>query len=92
MFGAYGVAPAATGLAFVAQAAIDAGLSDRLAVGRRLAPVADVRGRGKADLPLNDAMPRIEVEPDTFTVRVDGEVVEPDPVSELPMAQRYFLF
>ncbi|HEY6592502.1 MAG TPA: urease subunit alpha [Asanoa sp.] len=92
MFGAYGAVPAATSLAFVAPAAIDALLADRLAVGRRLAPVADTRARGKADLPLNTAMPRIEVEPDTFTVRIDGEVIEPDPVTELPMAQRYFLF
>jgi urease subunit alpha len=76
----------------VAPAAIDAMLADRLAVRRRLVPVADVRGRGKADLPHNDALPRIEVEPDTFTVRVDGEVVAPQPVDELPMAQRYFLF
>jgi urease subunit alpha len=92
MFGAYGTAPAATSLAFVAPAAIDALLPDRLAVRRRLAAVADVRRRGKADLPHNDALPRIEVEPDTFTVRVDGAVVEPEPVVELPMAQRYFLF
>jgi urease subunit alpha len=92
MFGAYGVVPAATSLAFIAPAAIDAMLADRLAVRRRLAPVADVRRRTKADLPNNDALPRIEVEPDTFTVRVDGVVVEPEPVTELPMAQRYFLF
>jgi urease subunit alpha len=51
-----------------------------------------VRSRSKADLPENDALPRIEVEPDTFTVRIDGEVVAPDPVAELPMAQRYFLY
>jgi urease subunit alpha len=92
MFGAYGAVPAATSLAFVAPAAIDALLADRLAVDRRLAPVADTRSRGKADLPLNDALPRIEVAPDTFTVRIDGEVIEPQPVTELPMAQRYFLF
>jgi urease subunit alpha len=92
MFGAYGVVPAATSLAFVADAAIDACLADRLPVRRRLVPIANVRRRGKADLPLNDAMPRIEVAPDTFTVRVDGEVVEPEPVTVLPMAQRYFLF
>ncbi len=90
MFGAYGVAPAATSLAFVAPAALEAGLE--LDVRRRLVPVGDVRARGKADLPENNAMPRIEVEPDTFTVRIDGVVVEPDPVTELPMAQRYFLF
>jgi urease subunit alpha len=92
MFGAYGPVPAATSLAFVAPAAIDAMLPDRIAVRRRLVAVADVRRRTKADLPGNDALPRIEVEPDTFTVRIDGEVVEPQPATELPMAQRYFLF
>jgi urease subunit alpha len=92
MFGAYGAVPAATSVAFVGAAAIEDGLASRVAVARRLVPVADTRGRGKADLPLNDARPRIEVEPDTFTVRVDGEVVEPQPPADLPMAQRYFLF
>jgi urease subunit alpha len=92
MFGSYGAVPAATSLAFVAPAAIEDGLADRLAVRRRLVPVADTRRRGKADLPENDALPQIEVEPDTFTVRVDGEVFEPDPPAVLPMAQRYFLF
>ncbi|HEV7961357.1 MAG TPA: urease subunit alpha [Actinoplanes sp.] len=92
MFGAYGVVPAQTSLAFVAPAAIDALLSDRIGVRRALIPVADTRAVGKADMPLNDALPRIEVEPDTFTVRIDGEIIDPDPVTELPMAQRYFLF
>ncbi|OLB64174.1 MAG: urease subunit alpha [Actinobacteria bacterium 13_2_20CM_2_72_6] len=90
MFGAYGAVPAATSLAFVAPAALEAGLE--LDIRRALVPVADVRSRGKADLPENNAMPRIEVDPDTFTVRIDGTVVEPDPVTELPMSQRYFLF
>jgi len=92
MFGAYGSVPAQTSVAFVAQAAIDAMVGDRIGSKRPFAPVADTRAVGKADMPLNDALPRIEVEPDTFTVRIDGEVVEPDPVTELPMAQRYFLF
>ena len=92
MFGAYGRVPAATSLAFVAPAALDGGLADRLMVDRRLVAVGDTRGRSKADLPENSALPRIEVEPDTFTVRIDGEVVEPQPASELPMTQRYFLF
>jgi urease subunit alpha len=92
MFGSYGVVPAQTSLAFVAPAAIDALLGDRIGVRRAFAPVNDTRSIGKADMPLNDALPRIEVEPDTFTVRIDGEVVEPEPVTELPMAQRYFLF
>jgi urease subunit alpha len=92
MFGAYGVVPAQTSVAFVAPAAIDALLGDRIGVRRAFVPVADTRSVGKADMPRNDATPRIEVEPDTFVVRIDGEVVDPDPVTELPMAQRYFLF
>ncbi len=92
MFGAFGRAAASTSIAFVAQAALDDGLADRLGVDRRLVAVADTRGRGKTDLPENGALPRIEVEPDTFTVRIDGEVVEPAPAAELPLTQRYFLF
>jgi urease subunit alpha len=92
MFGAYGAVPAQTSLAFVAPAAIEAGLANDLAVSRRLVPVADVRHRGKADLPNNSALPDIRVDADTFTVRVGGEVVDPQPAVELPMAQRYFLF
>jgi urease subunit alpha len=54
--------------------------------------VADVSARGKADLVNNAAMPDIKVDPNTFTVRIDGEPVEAAPAAELPMAQRYFLF
>jgi urease subunit alpha len=92
MFGAHGVTPAATSVHFVAPAALDDGLADRLAVRRRLVPVADTRRLTKADLPENTALPRIEVDPDTFAVRIDGDLVEPQPAAELPMAQRYFLF
>src|SRR6195952_3779421 len=92
MWGASPAAAAATSVFFVAPSALEDGLADRLSVGRRLAPVADVRRRGKADMVNNDALPRIEVEPDTFTVRIDGEVVEESPATVLPMAQRYFLF
>ncbi len=92
MFGAAPAAAAATSVHFVAPAAIDDGLADRLAVDRRLVPVGNVRAVGKADMPQNDATPRIEVDSDTFTVRIDGEVWEEQPAAELPMAQRYFLF
>ena len=92
MFGAYGRVPAQTSVHFVAPAAIDAGLADRLAVDRRLFPVTDTTRLTKADMPENTALPDIRVDPDTFTVSVDGEVWEPEPVRELPMAQRYFLF
>ena len=92
MFGAAPAAAAATSVHFVSPQAIDDKLADRLAVNRRLVPVSDVRKVGKSDMPLNDALPRIEVDPDTFTVRIDGEVWQEQPAAELPMAQRYFLF
>ena len=92
MFGAAPAAAAATSVHFVSTQAVDVGLADRLAVNRRLVAVKDVRKVGKADMPLNDALPRIEVDPDTFTVRIDGDVWQEQPASELPMAQRYFLF
>ncbi|MCZ2835816.1 urease subunit alpha [Modestobacter sp. VKM Ac-2985] len=92
MFGAYGRVPAQTSVHFVAPAAIEGGLADRLAVDRRLVAVRDTTRLGKADMPENTALPDIRVDPETFTVAIDGEVWEPDPVTELPMAQRYFLF
>ncbi|MDQ1620899.1 MAG: urease subunit alpha [Actinomycetota bacterium] len=92
MWGAAPAVASATSVHFVAPTAVDAGLADRLAVRRPLVPVRDVRRRGKADLPMNDALPDIRVDPDTFTVRIDGDVVEAAPAAELPMAQRYFLF
>jgi urease subunit alpha len=92
MFGASPAAAAATSVHFVAPQAIEDGLADRLAVNRRLVAVGDVRNVGKADMPLNAALPRIEVDPDTFTVHIDGDVWEEQPAVELPMAQRYFLF
>jgi len=92
MWGAAPKVAAKTSLSFVAQAALDDGLEERLGLARNLQAVADVRSRTKADMPENTALPRIEVEPDTFTVRIDGDVVDSPPATELPMAQRYFLF
>ncbi len=92
MFGAAPRAAASTSVTFVAAAALDDGLAGRLSLSRRLLASADTRSRGKADLPENDALPRIEVDPDTFSVRIDGELIEEHPAVELPMAQRYFLF
>jgi urease subunit alpha len=92
MWGAQPVVASATSLHFVAPGALEAGLADRLAVRRRLAPVKDTRRIGKADLPGNDALPRIEVDADTFAVRIDGELVTEAPVAELPLAQLYRLF
>ncbi|MCW2598815.1 MAG: urease, Metallo peptidase family [Frankiales bacterium] len=92
MWGAQPTAASATSVHFVAEAAIEDRLADRLAVRRRLVAVRDVRRVGKADLPLNDATPDIAVDPRTFAVRIDGELVESAPAEVLPMAQRYFLF
>ncbi len=92
MFGAAALVAAATSVHFVAPSALEHDLADRLGVARRLAPVKDVRRLTKADMPENSALPRIQVDPDTFTVRIDGEVVEESPAAVLPMAQRYFLF
>lgn len=92
MFGAAPAAAAATSVHFVAPQAIEDGLADRIDIRRKLAAVKNVRQIGKAQMPLNDALPHIEVEPDTFTVRIDGQVWQEQPAVELPMAQRYFLF
>jgi urease subunit alpha len=92
MFGAYGRLPAQLGLHFVAPAALEAGLAARWDSDRPLVAVSDVSGLSKSDLPENTALPRIEVDSETFEVRVDGELIEPQPPSELPMAQRYSLF
>ncbi|MFD8073672.1 urease subunit alpha [Streptomyces sp. NPDC059718] len=92
MFGAIGAAPAANSFTFVTHTALEDGLAERLALGKQFLPIRDTRRVTKADMRENDAMPRVEVDPDTFTVRIDGDVVEPAPAVELPMAQRYFLF
>ena len=92
MFGAAPKAAAATSLHFVAPQAIEDGLAGRLNCDRRLVPVKNVRSVRKSDMALNDALPDIEVDPDTFTVRIDGDVWKEQPATELPMAQRYFLF
>jgi len=92
MFGAHGRGPSMTSVHFVAPQALADGLGERLHVRRRLVEVQDVRRRGKADMPLNDARPSIEVNPDTFAVRIDGQVWDQAPASALPMAQRYMLF
>ncbi|MGW6513346.1 amidohydrolase family protein, partial [Streptomyces niveus] len=92
MFGATGTAPAANSVNFVAQAAIEDALPERLGLGKRFVAIENTRSVGKADMRQNDALPHVHVDPDTFTVTIDGDVVEPAPAAELPLAQRYFLF
>jgi urease subunit alpha len=85
-------AAGAVSVAWVAPAAIDDGLADRLRLRRPLLPVGNTRSLTKADLPANTATPVIEVDPATFAVHIDGVLVVADPVAELPLAQRYNLF
>jgi urease subunit alpha len=93
MFGAFGRAIASTSITFVSQAAVENGLAVRLGVQKPLVAVENVRGGiGKKDMVLNDATPHIEVDPETYDVRADGELLVCEPSRVLPMAQRYFLF
>ncbi|MEU6346345.1 urease subunit alpha [Streptomyces sp. NPDC046977] len=92
MFGALGRAPGLNSVNFVTGTALADGLPERLGLAKEFVAIRNTRRVTKADMRENDAMPRVEVDPDTFTVRVDGDVVEPAPATELPMAQRYFLF
>lgn len=92
MFAAFGGALPATCLTFVSRAAYEAGLGDHLGLARRLVPVANTRAIGKKDMVLNDYLPEIEVDPQTYEVRADGQLLTCEPATELPLAQRYFLF
>ena len=92
MFGALGGALAATCLTFVSQAALNSGALDSLGLQRMLMAVRNTRAIGKRDLIHNDALPKIEVDPQTYEVRADGILLTCDPATVLPLAQRYFLF
>ncbi|GAA2642950.1 urease subunit alpha [Streptomyces lunalinharesii] len=92
MFGAMGKAPGSNSLNFVSQQALEDNLPERLPLDKSFEAIRSTRGVKKADMRNNDALPRVHVDPDTFTVTIDDEVVEPAPAAELPMAQRYFLF
>ncbi|MEU6116909.1 urease subunit alpha [Streptomyces sp. NPDC047117] len=92
MFGAMGKAPGANSLNFVSEQAVEDGLAGRLGIAKELTAIRSTRQVGKSSMRNNDALPRVVVDPDTFTVTIDDEVVEPAPAAELPMAQRYFLF
>ncbi len=92
MFGAFGKATAATSLTFISQAAQDAGIADKLGLHKVAIGVNNCRKVGKADMIHNDATPKIDVDPETYEVRADGQLLTCDPANVLPMAQRYFLF
>jgi urease subunit alpha len=92
MFAGFGRALTASAVTFVSQAALDNDIGKQLGLERGLVAVRDTRTIGKRDMILNDAMPKIEVDPETYEVRADGELLTCEPASELPMTQRYFLF
>lgn len=93
MFGAFGKAVTATSLTFVSQAAVADGLKARLGVDKELVAVENVRsGIGKKDMIHNSATPDIRIDPETYSVTADGELLVCEPAKVLPMAQRYFLF
>lgn len=82
----------ALSVSFVAPAALEAGIEERLGLTRRLLPLRSTREVGKADMRNNDALPRIDIRPDTFDIDIDGDRVEPAPAARLPLAQLYQLF
>jgi urease subunit alpha len=92
MFGAFGRACTDSALTFVSRAALEHGLPGTLHLGRRLVAVGGTRAIGKAAMIHNGALPRIEVDPETYEVRADGELLTCEPAAVLPMAQRYFLY
>ena len=93
MWGAYGKARTATSLTFVSKAAVERGVGARLGLEKHLVAVENVRGGiGKASMIHNGATPKIDIDPETYEVRADGELLTCAPATELPMAQRYFLF
>nr|WP_319947402.1 urease subunit alpha [uncultured Shimia sp.] len=92
MFGAYGRAVEHSAVTFVSAAAQDAGIGQKLGLAKDTLAVRNTRNIGKSDLRLNNATPDIHVDPETYEVRADGELLTCQPAEVLPMAQRYFLF
>ncbi len=92
MFGAFGLACQASSVTFVSALGIRNGIGGALGLQKPLVAVHGTRTIGKKDLPLNDYIPKIEVNPETYEVRADGEHLTCEPATSLPLAQRYFLF
>jgi urease subunit alpha len=92
MFAAYGGARSATSVAFVSAAAEAEGVGEAIGLAKRTVAVRDCRAIRKADMIHNGAQPRMEVDPQTYEVRADGELLTCEPAEELPLTQRYFLF
>ena len=92
MFGALGKSLTESSVTFVSEAAAQAGIGDALGLVKQMVPVSGTRSVKKSDMALNDYQPNMEVDPETYEVRADGELLICEPAEELPLAQRYFLF
>ncbi|MBD2603957.1 urease subunit alpha [Scytonema hofmannii FACHB-248] len=92
MFGSFGGACNATSFTFVSQAALEREIPTQLGLQKQIVAVSGTRQLSKRDMKLNDALPHIEVDSETYEVRADGELLTCEPATILPMAQRYFLF
>ena len=93
MFASFGGALTESAVSFVSQAALDNGIKDSLGLAKSVLAVRNTRsGIGKKSMLLNDYCPEIDVNPETYEVRADGELLTCEPATELPMAQRYFLY
>jgi len=92
MFGSFGGAIAATSLTFISQAALEKDIAKQLGLQKQTVAVSGTRQVSKRDMKLNDSLPRMEVDSETYEVRADGELLTCEPATVLPMAQRYFLF
>ena len=92
MFASYGRSVENSSVCFVSQAAQDRGIASGIGLAKKTLPVQNTRAISKADMVMNNHQPEIEVHPETYEVRADGELLTCEPAEELPMAQRYFLF
>ncbi len=92
MWGGMGRAKQSTSVSFVSRAAYQAGVHKKLGLGKQVIPVRNCRTLGKKDMIHNTALPKVEVDPETYEVRADGQLLTCEPARVLPMAQRYFLF
>lgn len=92
MFGGFGGAIASTSLTFISQAAMEQGIPEQIGLQSQAVSVSGTRQLSKQDMKLNEALPEIEVDAETYEVRADGELLTCEPATVLPMAQRYFLF
>ena len=92
MFGSFGGLVHATSLTFTSRVALDNGIDRQLGLKKRMSAVAGCRGVNKRDMVHNGLLPKMEIDPQTYRVRADGELLTCDPATLLPMAQRYFLF